>query len=399
MRANLVVALTIPSFYGVLGWSISSLLYLSGIVPWEASSNRTNLVIAAGLVAFAFTFMGSMHHYRSEGSIREQAEIHHAGFIWLLHFVGLVGISLYIRAFAHDLGGLGDFRTALLTASYKIRLQAEESTSIGTQISYFGWIAIALSLSTVHRGRVRIALIGASALQFAGNLAFIDRTRPLWILFTSFLLLIYSRGLPSKGYLRGALLAFALTLISILFLVSVWIGKVPDAHTYGTSSLAAPTQNAVLYLTSGFAYLNRILNSAEPIDFIPIRTLAPLFNVLSVLGLAPHAPSQVNEAYFTPFETNVGTVLEPFIRDGGLGYAALGLFIQTFVVDALARRFFALRAPLARYAWATLCFTSAVSFFTPKITTTPVWLFVGLGGFSYLFNQNQLATRAGRLGG
>ncbi len=378
---TLTRVLAVPSAYALVGWSLSAILYLGRAIPWDEPSEATVALIAGTLLMFAGSLWWSLHESSRQGHRGDPPPIVEPSLMacWALHALGGAGLALYVRDFAGAMGGIEGFVATAIAESYKIRWQAEETVSIGTQISYFGWIAIGFSVMRIRRTGMSPSLVIASVIQFAGNLLFIDRTRPTWIIFAAALVGIFALGMPSRRGILTTLGSLSATVGAVFVALATWIGKIPDSHAYGSSGLPVLLQNVIFYLTSGFAYLNRLLTWPEPISFAPVRTLSPIVNVLASMGLLPRAPSQVNEEFPVPFYTNVGTVLEPFLRDGGFAYLLVGIAVQSFFVDWVARRCLHSANPWARFAWATLCFTSAVSFFTPKITTTPVWLFVGLG--------------------
>jgi hypothetical protein len=366
-----------PSAYGILGWALSGVLYLLRVLPWEQPDKLTLLVLALVLFAFAASLVWQMRQ-KSAPLSRIEFGRGYSAIEVIFHFVGFTGVALYARDMAAILGDFQIFVAAAVSASYAIRWVAADSTSIGTQLSYLSWIAAALSAARLVQHPRLSWRYPVLLLQLLGNLLFIDRTRPIWIGFCILLVAISAKGMPSRRAAMRAMLTIPGAAFAIFLLVGSWIGKIPDGNAYGSSALPPAAQNVSMYLTSGFAYLNRMLTWPEPVDYRPVRTLSPVVNLLAAVGVTDRAPSQVNEEYLIPIMTNVGTFSEPFYRDGGMVYLLIGVVIQTFLVDALARWFLTFATPFCRYAAAVLCFTSAVAFFTPKITTTPVWLFLGL---------------------
>ena len=297
----------------------------------------------------------------------------------VLHGLGFLGIALYIRDFANALGGIANFGNALLTASYLIRWEGQATTSLGTQLNYFGWIAIALTWFEYRRGRIGRVWLVVAAVHFAANLVYIDRTRPIWIVFTAAVLGLLA--IPPDRPLRLArIVALGAAAFGGIFLVlAVWIGKVVRPGQFGETVLPLWAQNLYNYGTGGFAYFSQLVGATEPIEYLPVRALYPGVKVLAALGAAGAPPSQINEFFFAPFPTNVGTFLEPYYRDGGLAFACAAIVVHSFGIDYFALKLLRSQRPLALFAWANLCFVSFIAFFTPKLTNFPVWLFTGLG--------------------
>jgi len=115
---------------------------------------------------------------------------------------------------------------------------------------------------------------------------------------------------------------------------------------------------------------------------MPERFLYPALKFLTRFGLSKEPPLQILDYYDIPFSTNVGSFLEPFYRDGGLLFVLCGIIIYSFGIDAIGLMLLNSRRPLAIYAWANLCFVTALSFFNPLSNFFPIWLFTGLGMMS-----------------
>src|SRR5439155_17556648 len=116
----------------------------------------------------------------------------------------------------------------------------------------------------------------------------------------------------------------------------------------------------------------------------------------AAVGIVPSPPSQINEYFSMPFTTNVGTFLEPFYRDGGFTFAFAAILVHSFGLDWLGLALLRSGRRLALFAWANLCFVTFISFFTPKITGFPTWLFTGLAIAAILWRERYPALRSGR---
>jgi oligosaccharide repeat unit polymerase len=399
--------LQIPSFWGALTWVAAFGLYLLRLLSWDSPSAAALLVFSFVGIAFVASTLvfeesyvivrdSSAHFTNSETPTRRYSLQ-----LLALHALGFAGIALYVRDLARVLGGWQVFTAALLYGSQYIRWALEDSVSFGTQISYFGWIAIALTVIHLRRNKASRWWLLLVFAQVLGNLLFVDRTRPTWIgLTTIAVVLIDVRDLSFHRLARWILIVCA-TFIALFLAIAQWLGKNPEAGAYGHSVLPLPLQSMYLYTTAGFAYFNEILHKLAPAQFETQRTLYPAWKVLARLGLAKEPVSQVNEIYWVPFPVNVGTFLEPWYRDGGFALAGIGLFVHTVLANWLGLILLRAGTPLARFAWANLCFMCFIAFFTPKATTLPLWMFVGIGVFEVAaFNAlgRKLTSRPGASG-
>lgn len=385
------ILLLMPSFYGLVFFGTNYVLYLANDGEYEDIALATHLVCVLVTLVFGLATLRSYPacaRLAPELADRgfKRLELHPA-FILLLHAIGLAGIAQYFRSLVAHFGSPLEVGLRLMSSSADIRIAADDLTDvgIGTQLSYFGWIAIWVTAVSERRGHVRWLLMVMSVIQILANLLYIDRTRPIWILFVWGLLVAirHFRSLQTRRLL--ALAAGAVVGVVVVFVgAGAWIGKV-DVSEVGNSAngLATAFQPLYIYLTSGFAFLNRMLLVDQP-DFTLARSLYPVGTLVSHLGLVEPPPSQINEFLWTPLPTNVGTFLEPLYRDGGIALMVLGTLMHSFGFNWLGRLLIHNRAPLCLLAWAMLCFTDAIAFFTPKYTNTPTWLVLGLGVFVLL---------------
>ncbi|MGE0357598.1 MAG: hypothetical protein AB7P08_11875 [Burkholderiales bacterium] len=380
--------LFIPSAYGLAAWSVTLVLYRLRLIDWYPSGDAVLPIFAAVLVSFTASVTAFRGAYaRTLDQVGEAvasiptlpiaARPWHIPdtALWALHLVGFAGLGLYLREILEIFDGFAGLLDTLFSASHLIR-QADTEL-IGIYFSYFGWMAIPL---TVLRwrvdGRPPRLLLAAAALQVAGNLLYIDRTRPIWIMFVSVIVIFpFVRGFALRQLALRAL-GVATFGIAAFYAIGFWIGKTGEGFFYyGHVGVSQELAILYYYLTSGFAYFEAILDSAPVVDYVPQRTLYPLFKVLALLGLVDDPPSQVLPFVETPFPANVGTFLEPLYSDGGMPYLWAGILAATFGVDFVALRMLRSTNPYALFFWANLCFVSFISFFVPKLASTPVWLF------------------------
>jgi hypothetical protein len=186
-----------------------------------------------------------------------------------------------------------------------------------------------------------------------------------------------------------------LAFVGIFLGIAAWVGKVVSEGQFGESPLPPFAQNIYVYGTSGFAYFNRLLETQDAVTYVPERVLYPAFKVLAGLGLSAPPPSQINEFFYMPFPTNIGTFLEPFYRDGGRLFLILGIILQSFGLDLAGYAFLRSGRPTARFAWANVCFVAFIGFVTPKLTNFPVWLFTIVGIVSICWQQRGAPAHLG----
>ena len=374
-----------PSVYGALTWGGALLLYKVHLLEWEVSNPYAMAIFVIAEGAFIVSAINFSPLYR-RWLLGRAKRVNRAGRpaflktgISLLHLIGFIGLGKYVVDFSRNFGGINGFFLALVNQSYMIRWATEDTSSVGTQISYFGWIAISLTVLEVVRKRISRWWLLIAFVQFLGNLMYIDRTRPIWILFTALVSLL--PNVEKFSFLKSIKWAVVATSAAVLLFLGIaeWVGKIADENTYGASVLPPAVQTVYAYATAGFPYFNRMIEADETVSYSPERTIYPALKVFSSIGITEPPPSQINEFYYLPFETNVGTFLEPFYRDGGILCVLLGILIYSFGIDAVGLQFLRGGTGIDFYVWANLCFVTFIGFFTPKIAAFPIWLFCGIG--------------------
>lgn len=379
----------IPSFYGLVMWTFTLSLYGMRLIDWDASSTAAVQIFLAVLLCFAASagffykpYARALQRIQSRVATldslpHERRPWHQSDMtLWALHLTGFFGLGLYLREIMGIFGGFLGL-VAVLTADSHLVRQAEIDL-VGIYFSYFGWMAVPLTMLRWRiDGKPPRLLLAAVALQFAGNLLFIDRTRPVWLVFVSVLVLFpLLRGLALRRLVAWSA-AIAASGIVAFYGIGIWVGKTGSGfESYGQVNVSQELANLYYYLTGGYAYFEAMLDMSYQYDFVPQRSLYPLFKMGALLGLAAEPPSQILPFIEAPFPANVGTFLEPFYADGGMLYLALGVLASTVGVDFIALLFLRSTSPYALFCWANLCFMSFIAFFVPKIATTPIWLFV-----------------------
>jgi hypothetical protein len=384
--------LATPSFYCLATFLPAWLGYLSGYIPWDPSSWLVQGTFGAFVITLvAATAMQTSYYFRNPVRLPEFAIP--LPVVIGLCAIGFAGCALYLRDMALKLGGAGTLLVLYGDDPLTIREAQQEFSSIGTQLSYFGWTGAALAsirLGQRRGGTLEIALI---VLQLVMNAVFVDRTRPIWIAFTCLMaFLITRRSLSIRGLL-GAFFAVAAVGTAFFVLFSLFTGKVVEERN---SPIASAAFTFLYYATNAFPYLAHLIDEGMGHTYVPSSVLSPLFQVLSGLGVVETPPPRILPFYNVPFTTNVGTGLEPFYSDGGFVYLAVGAIVYSFGLNALGAWLLARGGALGVIGWAHTCFTAFICFFTPKINNPPYWMMVALGVLGVVLGMRALQLRAVR---
>lgn len=385
--------LLMPSFYLLCTFTVSYLLYLTGLIKYDRPPLELHLLIALTIIFSVLAtyfqapyFSDFINSKKSFKFIQKKysRSTEYNFFLLLLIAVGTLGILKYTIDYSNYLGGKGFFFILLFNDSGQVRSLAENVSSSGIQVSYLTWIAaflISIDIGLQSKKKwwwlivVLIVLI---------NLVFVDRTRPVWILFTSIICYFsVSYYRIKKKQIAKTMIGLGVFAVSLFVVIGVWLGKVAD-ESYTEAELPQSVQPLFLYSTSAFAYLGKEIKLEAPKDYKPVRVTYPLQKVLSAVRLVEEPPSQILDFYSIPVMTNVGSFLLPFYKDGGFVYCIIGIVIHTFLFNLLALFFLQNATRLSLIALATLCFTDFIAFFVDKIASLPTWIFILAGLFSYL---------------
>jgi len=391
-----------PSAFGAVTFGAALILYQVNLVGYDEAAPETLLYCWTAFGFFSVSALMLHSAYiaagRSLGSAvrlrRVRQGVGSALPIVLLHLIGAFGVLSYARNLANHFGSWAELGLRMWISSYEVRWAAEEVSSLGTQVSYFGWVAIWLTAYRECRGGssgwLRLAMVGQLLL----NLVYVDRTRPLWIIFGVVTIVAAMRYSTTSGKrLFGSILFFGFAAVSTFILLGGWIGKI-DLYGSGDSGsrrVAALLEPVYFYGTSGFAYFNHIVLYETP-DGSMGRTTYPLATALARIDVTEAPPSQVNQFIQVPMDTNVGTFLEPFYRDGGVIFGVIGMLLHSVGFGLLGLLFVRRGTPLALIGWSALCFCNFFAFFTPKFNNTPTWLFVGVAVGSLLLGAPRRAN-------
>ena len=380
--------LLMPSFYGGTAWIIAFTLYWLRVLDWNATSTASLVVFITVAICFPCSTLFFLPHYRrmafltsDEAQNSGQPRARGRGMpLWLLllHVLGLVGIAIYVRDMAQVFGGLGNFFSVLLSASNLIRTELAHFYSVGTQISYCGWMAAAITAHRCFHGKLGKGWLALVLVQILVNALWIDRTRPTTIVFLCYAMYLLSRQRItfSRAMLSNGALAVGGAVLFVV--IGSWIGKIHESSASDLQVDMPPAvANTCFYLTSSFAFCNDVLSNDQPLDKVPY-TIAPLAKVLEAFGLIDEAPNLLHDFRSVPFATNVGTFLTIFYWDGGWLYLAFGILLYSFILDYLGLWFLSFHSDIAVMGWATACWISCMAFFGPKIAATELWLFLGI---------------------
>lgn len=387
----------IPSFYGVLGWTLAFFSYIFGPILWHPIAVETIMILATFYVLFLAS-AGILSHFYRLHLLTPDIPLCANSFvrvIIVLHGIGFLGLAMYVSDFSRELGGLEAFFLVLLSNSLGIRELSGNMTSLGTQVGYVGWVAIWLSVYALRKVNFSPMLFTLSLIQFCGNLLYVDRTKPIWIIFVAFLIGIAAgRSIRASSVIRAFLVMLGLSLLALL-LYLIWTGKGFDQSGNLVDALNALVEHVSAYSTAGIAYFNHILQSEQVYAFSLQRTFTPFFTVLNLMGFAEPPPPVILDFYYVPNPTNVGTALEPLYRDGGLLYVILGVIVLSFGIDIIALRFFQKGNPFALIVWSNLCFTSFFTFFAPRLNSFAIHIILFCGMAGYLILPFCRAKKAG----
>lgn len=292
--------------------------------------------------------------------------------LWILHLLGVCGSALFV----HDLQVSGQLKDTFfhLLIQNPLEIRKADLTGVvrGIYLSYIGWLAAFVSgvflARRVGRKSTHLVLIG---LQLAANLVFLNKTRLVAVLLVAGLGYLFTTDRSFS--MRGVVGATSLLAVVFITLFIGWSSATGKVFKQGVG-LPPAVETFALYLTAGPPYLAHVVNTEPGGVGLPVRTLRPLFKASSKFFGTPTTPSPINDFYYLPYSTNVGTALEPFYRDAGGVGLILGIFILSFGVDFLA--LFALRfgCLAGHLTVAALCYSSLSAFFVPKLTTGPVLL-------------------------
>jgi oligosaccharide repeat unit polymerase len=308
----------------------------------------------------------------------------------LITAIGVLGIIKYILDYSSFVGEFGILLNIFSEDTGQLRTMAENVESAGIQLSYFSWLAAFIISTQIAAKKISAKWFFAIFILVLLNSIFLDRTRPVWILFTCSLCFFFIRyKLYSRKkiiYVISAVLSF---FVSIFIAIGSLLGKGSGDGNLMNADLPMWMQPVLLYITSAYAYLGRLMYYDAPCNYLPERVLYPAQKFLAKIQLTDQPPNQVLEFFSVPILTNVGTFLEPFYQDGGRVFLILGILIHTILFDRIALFLMKRISIFSIISIATLCFINFIAFFVPKITSTSSWFIFLLCFILSVFDKKQ----------
>jgi len=363
----------IPSTYGLIGWVIAALFVVVDPVGMTPLSLNGYFIIFYTLLVYSFmTFLFNRSFSQSMYSDDIPIGKIDLNIFFLTSFIGIAGLYIYLGDIIFFYGGFRNVLYIISDDALKIRSNAEEFSSFSFQLSYFSWISVFIGTLIVkyrqHRRIVLFIVFSIILLELFLNLFFIDRTRPVWIIFTSVLGIMFSGDLIRKKIFRWVGYATAVP-AAIFILFSYLVSKFnEDFGIFGTMSA---------YIVSGIGYIDDLSHdiTLSP-SYFPVRTFLPLSKIMESIGLISDVPNNVLANRYIPFATNVGTLHEPYMSDGGMIYLIILFPIVALFINYLAYIGYRSRQSVGLFLWANCIFSSMISFFVPKFNSVPFYIFV-----------------------
>lgn len=383
--SNIKYLFFIPSFYGFITMTFTYIIFILNVIDYNKISLQTHFIINLSILFFListlFSYALNKHFFINYtiNSVKVNKLL-----LVSLYAISFYGVYLYLEEYFIFYGGYENYFLLLLSDnSSELRANSlVASESFGIQFTYFGWIAIGINLIQIISKKLSKKWYVLIILTFISNLFFIDRTRPMWILLI-ILYILFCLNIKKIQFssLLKRLVLFILVFLSIFFYVGKLAGKTSDKKIYKGWDISPNSQNIIFYLTSSYFYLDYLICNKTPAYQFD-KTIYPALKALHDTEIIEKAPSsQINEFFGSPYQTNVGTFLEPYYSDYGYFYMILGVFIHSFVLNYIAIFFLKFNSPYSLFLVSNICIVNFFSFFTPKLFNFPIWFFFGIGFF------------------
>jgi len=373
----------LPSFYLLLTFSVAYFFYLINVISWECPPIELHfwcifiiLMSLNSVLNFNKYFKKNINDSLFKYNIQKNF-LHNRNSYFILFIItslGIIGIVKYILDYAKFAGALGILLNVFIEDTGQLRTMADNVESWGTQLSYFSWISAFVIIYHIANKHLSKSWFITIILIVFLNAVFLDRTRPVWIIFTCalcyFITTYYHYSRKSIVY---AIVGIACFFVSIFIAIGTALGKGADDEYFLNYDLPRWSQSFFIYLTSSFAYLGRLISYDLPSSYTPIRITYPVQKIFAKLNLVEQPPNQILEFFSVPYLTNVGTFLEPFFQDGGRLFMAFGILLHTFIFDYIAYRLMKNINLFSIISIATLCFINFIGFFVSRINSTSTW--------------------------
>ena len=367
----------------MLTFSSAYILYLTNIINWETPPLELHYWCVVTIILSAISVVihsGKFNKIINTETFQQKTKTSFltgpvAWFV-LISFgaIGIAGIFKYLIDYSNYLGEFGILYSFFVEDTGQLRSMADNVESVGTQLSYFSWIAAFIISAELGKGKLSKIWLAMVFMIVLLNSLFLDRTRPVWLLFICTLIYfittyeLYSR--KKIIYIISGAIGF---IVGFFLLIGSLLGKDVNIERYSKSGLPDSIQLLLVYVTSSFAYMGRLFYMGLPCDYYPARVTYPLQKLLAKFHFIEQPPNQVLEFLSVPFFTNVGSFLEPYFQDGGRFFLLIGILLHSFVFDKivlyLLKRMHALSAILI----AAVCYINFIAFFVPKIASTATW--------------------------
>lgn len=379
---NLLV--TLPSFYLFVFTASSFALYLLRLVAYPFPEPETliifSFVLAASMMStLYFLLIANLHKVVFQPVVKRLSR---KDILFLLGLLIVSSLSFYLY-FKQNIShfGLVGFGLAITSSPHLIReLNSEIGSSLSTQLSYFSWMLICYCYWLLRLRKLsmleKFALVAIVFVFFVFNTLFIDRTRPLWIIWLILIIYFYTkRDSFSFMYVVRFFSKYIFIFLGFFVLIGFWIGKI-DFEPTQNSHMPKIIESPYVYTTSGYAYINDLIVSGDYFSRQAFSSTAyPIYKILEKFNDQYAPPSQVLEFRNVGIETNVGTFLEPFLMDGGFIFVAFAIVLHTFVFDFIATRLVNRSKFIHCFFIANLCFINFIAFFVPKVSSFPMYMF------------------------
>ena len=192
--SNLKYLFFIPSFYGFLTMTFTYIIFILNVIEYNPISYLTHIIILLSIFSF---FVSTIVFYKLNKIFLTNYSVTkiilNKIILIILYSISFIGVYLYLKEFFSYYGGyLNYFLVLFSDSSSELRSNGQiASESIGIQLTYFGWIAIAISFFQIINCKTSKLWWIPLILTFLCNLLFIDRTRPMWILLVLFYILLF----------------------------------------------------------------------------------------------------------------------------------------------------------------------------------------------------------------
>lgn len=374
--------LLMPSFYGLITFSIFYILYRVNFLNFYTPSATSQIIFTLVIACFGLSTLINRKRYNKLNFSGDKILIipNKLKFIlYVFYFIGYLGFIKYLFDMISALGGVVKFFLILQSESNLIRNTIEDIASGSIQMTYFGWFAMWLTFYLIRIKKLSPKWYYHIVITFILNLLFIDRTRPVWLLVVLLLIMLVTLNVKKINFFKfaGYGLSVAIFFVAMFNQIGNWVGKKNEDFKYGQTVLPTFLQNAVFYCTSSYGYFDQVLKTENISEFSPDRTAYPLAKLSKSLSFRDQdVVAQINDFYDIPYSTNVGTFLEPFYRDGSYLYLIFGIIFYSFAFDYIGYLLLKSMSVFNHILWANLVFVNIIGFFTPKIGSTSIWLFV-----------------------